>query len=371
DTLLAANPKSRRYEKIDYFDEGQYALVYKARDTHNGRLVAIKKVKSGTREDIADGVNRTALREIKLLRELLHDNVIRLLDAFGDDGNVNLVFEIMHTDLEKLVHDQSVVLSPSHIKNIVLQCLRGLDYMHANFVLHRDIKSNNIFVSATGQVKLGDFGLARMYGSPNRPLTNQVVTRWYRCPELLLGAKIYGPGVDMWAAGCVFAELLRRTALFPGESDIMQLSKIYHLLGTPNLEDWPEVAQLENYLQFKECQPVPLHDMFTAATNDLLDLMQGLLRLNPAKRLTAAEALTMPYFVMPPAPCTNQQIPLGGGGGRGFDGGVIGGVASYHSNQSATTRNHILPGSNGGSGGGLSVPPAAKVARRLQFDSGR
>lgn len=166
------------------------------------QIVAVKKIKIGSREEARDGINRTALREIKLLHELQHENVIGLLDVFGYKSNVSLVFDFMDTDLEVIIKDIKgiPVLTLANIKAYMIMTLRGLEYLHLNWILHRDLKPNNLLVNSNGVLKIGDFGLARFFGSPNRTYTHQVVTRWYRSPELLFGARQYSTGVDMWVS---------------------------------------------------------------------------------------------------------------------------------------------------------------------------
>lgn len=181
--------------------------MYKARNVENDDIVAVKKIKIGSREEARDGINRTALREIKLLQELSHENVIGLLDVFGHKSNVSLVFEFVDTDLEVIIKDMSIVLTPANIKSYVIQTLKGLEYLHMNWIMHRDLKPNNLLVNCEGVLKVGDFGLAKFYGSPTRVNTHQVVTRWYRAPELLFGARNYATGVDM-----VSLELSKLTA---------------------------------------------------------------------------------------------------------------------------------------------------------------
>ncbi|XP_019318650.1 cyclin-dependent kinase 7 isoform X6 [Panthera pardus] len=238
---MAVDVKSRakRYEKLDFLGEGQFATVYKARDKNTNQIVAIKKIKLGHRSEAKDGINRTALREIKLLQELSHPNIIGLLDAFGHKSNISLVFDFMETDLEVIIKDNSLVLTPSHIKAYMLMTLQGLEYLHQHWILHRDLKPNNLLLDENGVLKLADFGLAKSFGSPNRAYTHQVVTRWYRAPELLFGARMYGVGVDMWAVGCILAELLLRVPFLPGDSDLDQLTRIFETLGTPTEEQWP------------------------------------------------------------------------------------------------------------------------------------
>lgn len=302
--------KQRRYEKIEFLGEGQFATVYKARDLQDDKIVAVKKIKIGTRAEAADGINRTALREIKLLQEISHPNIIGLLNVFGHKSNVSLVFDFMETDLEIIIKDNSIVLTAAHIKSYILQTLEGLHYLHAHWILHRDLKPNNLLINDKGILKLGDFGLAKFYGSPNRIYTHQVVTRWYRCPELLFGAKNYSTGVDTWAVGCILAELLLRVPFFPGESDLDQLTRIFQALGTPTEETWLGMQDLPDYIQFKVFPPNPLSCIFTAASDDLLDVMASLLSMDPLKRCTTEEALKMPYFSNKPAPSLGSQLPM-------------------------------------------------------------
>lgn len=143
-------------------------------------MVAVKKIKIGSRAEAKDGINRTALREIKILQELHHENLIGLLDVFGHKSNVSLVFDFMDTDLEILIKDTTIVLTPANIKAYIVQTVQGLEYLHLNWILHRDLKPNNLLINSNGVLKVGDFGLAKLYGSPNRINTHQVVTRWYR-----------------------------------------------------------------------------------------------------------------------------------------------------------------------------------------------
>lgn len=150
-------------------------------------------------------------------------------DVFGYKSNVSLVFDFMDTDLEVIIKDSNIVLTAANIKAYMIQTLQGLDYLHFNWILHRDLKPNNLLVNSEGVLKIGDFGLAKFFGSPNRINTHQVVTRWYRAPELLYGARLYGTAIDMWAVGCILAELLLRVPFLPGESDLDQLTRIFQV----------------------------------------------------------------------------------------------------------------------------------------------
>lgn len=301
--------KVKRYEKIAFLGEGQFATVYKARDAETGLIVAVKKIKVGSKAEAKDGVNRTAIREIKFLREIKHPNIIGLLDVFGYRSNISLVFDFMETDLEVIIKDMNIVLTQSHIKAYMIMTLKGLEFLHMNFILHRDLKPNNLLINDQGVLKIGDFGLARFFGSPNKVYSHQVVTRWYRAPELLFGARIYATGIDIWAVGCILAELLLRVPFLPGESDLDQLSKIFQTLGTPTEEDWPHVSTLPHFVTFKPNPPIPFQTIFTAAGNDLLDLIGRMLALNPLKRCACKEALMSPYFSNSPFPTPCSGLP--------------------------------------------------------------
>jgi len=295
-----------KYKKEGVVGQGTYGVVYKATELHNNKQVAIKKVRLGK---MKDGVSFTALREIKVLQELKHLNVIELLDVYAHNSNIHLVFDFMEWDLEAVIKDRKVLLSDGDIKCYMLQLLRGVEHCHKNWILHRDLKPNNLLLGPQGILKIADFGLARAFGSPNNIFTHQVVTRWYRAPELLFGAKSYSYGVDMWSVGCVFAELMLRTPYFPGDTDIDQLSKIFTALGTPSEEIWPGVTSLPDYVPYNFCAPTPFRQLFTAAGDDALDLLGKLLRYNPSERISASEALQHPYFSNNPTPTSPSLLP--------------------------------------------------------------
>ncbi|XP_030323588.1 cyclin-dependent kinase 7 isoform X3 [Calypte anna] len=215
----------------------------------------------------------------------------------------------METDLEVIIKDTSIVLTQSHIKAYMLMTLQGLEYLHQHWILHRDLKPNNLLLDENGVLKLADFGLAKSFGSPNRVYTHQVVTRWYRAPELLFGARMYGVGVDMWAVGCILAELLLRMPFLPGDSDLDQLTRIFETLGTPTEEQWPGMTSLPDYVAFKSFPGMPLQHIFCAAGDDLLSLLQGLFTFNPCTRVTATQALKQKYFSNRPGPTPGNQLP--------------------------------------------------------------
>ncbi len=302
---------TKRYRKINFLGEGQFATVYKAEDIEdNGQIVAVKKIKLGISSEAKDGINRTALREIKLLQELHHPNVITLKNVFGQKSNISLIFDYMDTDLEVVIRDPTIILSPSNIKAYLLMTLKGLEYLHKYWILHRDLKPNNLLINKHGILKITDFGLAKAFGSPSRPMTHQVVTRWYRSPELLFGARLYGTGVDIWAVGCIAAELTLGAPFLPGDTDLAQLTKIFEVRGTPSEATWPGVTKLPDFVKYKAMPGVVSEEIFTAASNDLIQLVDWCLTLNPSNRCTATQALKSDYFRNAPAPTPGPQLPL-------------------------------------------------------------
>ncbi|XP_010942434.1 cyclin-dependent kinase D-1 [Elaeis guineensis] len=295
-----------RYLKREVLGEGTYGVVFKAIDTKTGQTVAIKKIRLGKYKE---GVNFTALREIKLLKELKDPNIIELIDAFPHKGNLHLVFEFMESDLEAVIRDRNIVLSPSDIKSYLQMTLKGLSYCHKKWVLHRDMKPNNLLIAADGQLKLADFGLARIFGSPDRKFTHQVFARWYRAPELLFGTKQYGAGVDVWAAGCIFAELLLRRPFLQGSSDIDQLGKIFAAFGTPKPSQWPDMVYLPDYVEYQYVPAPPLRSLFPMASDDALDLLSKMFTYDPKARISVQQALEHRYFSSVPAPTKPSLLP--------------------------------------------------------------
>mmetsp|Transcript_37769 Transcript_37769/g.150601 ORF Transcript_37769/g.150601 Transcript_37769/m.150601 type:complete len:354 (-) Transcript_37769:2540-3601(-) len=296
---------SKKYKNIKKLGEGAGGVVTQAEDVGTGRIVAVKKVRMGKAKD---GISMEALREIKLLQEIKHPNVIELVDAFSSNTNVNLVFEYCLTDLDAVIRSREIFITEAEVKGCLLMILRGVEACHKHWTLHRDLKPNNILLGTDGNLKLADFGLARIHGSPNPRLTHIVVTRWYRAPELLFGARQYGTAIDMWAVGCVFAELMLRVPYLPGDSEIDQLVKIFHARGTPDDAIWPGMSSLPGYVKFSHVPAQDHRALFTAASEQALDLLNKFLVFDPLKRISAADALAHPYFTTGPPPSSAADL---------------------------------------------------------------
>ncbi|VDP33750.1 unnamed protein product, partial [Soboliphyme baturini] len=272
-----------------------YGTVFKAKNRESHEIVALKRVRL---DDDDEGVPSSALREICLLKELKHPNIVRLYDVVHSDRKLTLVFEYCDQDLKKYFDSLNGEIDPSMVKSLMYQLLCGLAFCHSQNVLHRDLKPQNILLNKNLELKLADFGLARAFGIPVRCYSAEVVTLWYRPPDVLLGAKLYNTSIDMWSAGCIFAEIANAgRPLFPGTDVDDQLRKIFKLLGTTNEETWPGVTQLPEY------KPMPFYQpsvTFTQAIPNInskgRDLLQRLLVCNPVQRITADAALKHPYF---------------------------------------------------------------------------
>ncbi|OZJ06775.1 hypothetical protein BZG36_00423 [Bifiguratus adelaidae] len=295
-----------KYQKDRKIGEGTYAVVYEGRQVATGRKVAIKKIKIG---QFKDGLDLGAIREVKHLQELRHPNVIELLDVFSHKKNLNLVLEYLDSDLEQIIKDKSIVFTAADTKSWMLMMLRGLEFCHRHWILHRDMKPNNLLISHDGQLKLADFGLARDWGDPGKAMSTNVVTLWYRPPELLFGAKEYSLNVDMWSVGCIFAELMLRTPFLAGESELDQLNKMFKAIGTPTVEEWPAMESLSGYVQFEKIEKVPLRTYVSAASGDTLDLLEKMLTYDPLKRISSRDALFHPYFRNHPRPTPPANLP--------------------------------------------------------------
>jgi len=232
-----------RYEKQQKIGEGTYGVVYKAKNRETGQLTALKKIRL---ENEDEGIPSTAIREISILKEMIHPTIVSLLDVINYDNKLYLIFEFLDQDLKKYM-DSVTTLTPSLVQSYCMQLLQGLSYCHQRRIVHRDLKPQNLLIDKRGSLKIADFGLARAFCVPVRQYTHEVVTLWYRAPEILLGSATYSIPVDMWSAGCIFGELLTKNPVFPGDSEIDQLFKIFRQLGTPTEDVWHGCTSLPDY----------------------------------------------------------------------------------------------------------------------------
>lgn len=249
--------------------------------------------------DSEEGTPSTAIREISLMKELKHPNIVRLYDVIHTENKLNLVFEYMDRDLKKHMDTHGVkgALDPRAVKSFMYQLLQGIHFCHENRVLHRDLKPQNLLINARGQLKLGDFGLARAFGIPVNTFSNEVVTLWYRAPDVLLGSRTYSTSIDMWSAGCILAEMFTGRPLFAGSSNDDQLQRIFKIMGTPTPRTWPNIQALPNYkADFPEYPPQDMRAIVPQIDPVGLDLLLALLQLVPDNRVSASHALQHPWF---------------------------------------------------------------------------
>ncbi|KAH8484647.1 hypothetical protein H0E87_026418 [Populus deltoides] len=298
-----------KYEKLEKVGEGTYGKVYKAKDKLTGQLVALKKTRLQMDEE---GVPPTALREVSLLQMLSQSlYVVRLLsvehiDANNSDddskSNLYLVFEFLDTDLKKFIDSHRKgpnprPLSPSLIQSFLFQLCKGVAHCHSHGVLHRDLKPQNLLLDQErGILKIADLGLGRAFTVPLKSYTHEIVTLWYRAPEVLLGSTHYSIAIDMWSVGCIFAEMSRRQALFPGDSELQQLLHIFRLLGTPTEEQWPGVTSLRDWHVYPKWEPQNLARAVPSLVPQGVDLLSKMLKYDPAERISAKAVMDHPYF---------------------------------------------------------------------------
>lgn len=285
------------YVKTEKIGEGTYGVVYKGRNKKTGQLVALKKIRLESEEE---GVPSTAIREISLLKELQHPNIVSLEDVLMQESRLYLVFEFLAMDLKKYMDNipSGQLMEKSLVKSYLNQILEGILFCHKRRVLHRDLKPQNLLIDTKGLIKIADFGLARAFGIPVRVYTHEVVTLWYRAPEVLLGSPRYSTPIDIWSIGCIFAEMATKRPLFHGDSEIDQLFRIFRTMGTPTEETWKGVTQMPDY---KSTFPAwkPANNLSSTVKNldpSGIDILQKMLVYDPAQRITAKVALQHPYF---------------------------------------------------------------------------
>ncbi|KAL7068708.1 protein kinase domain-containing protein [Cryptosporidium serpentis] len=297
------------YKYIKKVGSGAYGCVASFYDRSKGKYIAVKKILDAF-QDLIDA--KRILREIKLLRQLHHENILSIIDLLPPESpyfsDIYIVTELMETDLHRVIYSKQT-LTNEHIQYFMYQILRGLSYLHSVNIIHRDLKPSNILVNLSCDLKICDFGLARgnigNLDSNTDDLTDYVVTRWYRAPEIILCVNRYDKAVDVWSAGCIFAELIKRSALFAGHDHLDQLKEIISLLGTPNKEDldeWlPCKGNTENARKYLETLPYYRGRTFFSLFPDYnhplaIDLLNKMLCFNPKKRITVDDALMHPYF---------------------------------------------------------------------------
>ncbi|ESN90086.1 hypothetical protein HELRODRAFT_186224 [Helobdella robusta] len=298
------------FEKLNRIGEGTYGIVYRAMDRDSGEIVALKKMRM---EQEKEGFPVSGLREVNILLNLRHRNIVQLKEIVVGKhlDSIFLLMEYCEQDLASLLDNMQKPFEESQVKCIMQQVLEGLQYLHQNYIVHRDLKVSNLLLTDRGCVKIADFGLAKKYGVPLNPMTPKVVTLWYRAPELLFGSKIQTTAIDMWAAGCILGELLVHKPLLPGRTEINQIELIIDMFGTPTEQIWPGFSNLPVLGNFTlKRQPYNnLRHSLQWISEAGLRLLNHLFMYDPTKRASAIECLDSSYFREHPYPCEPDLMP--------------------------------------------------------------
>lgn len=286
--------KLETYIKLGKLGEGTYATVYKGRSKLTDNLVALKEI----RLEHEEGAPCTAIREVSLLKDLKHANIVTLHDIVHTEKSLTLVFEYLDKDLKQYMDDCGNIMSMHNVKIFLFQILRGLAYCHKRKVLHRDLKPQNLLINERGELKLADFGLARAKSVPTKTYSNEVVTLWYRPPDVLLGSSEYSTQIDMWGVGCIFFEMAAGRPLFPGSTVEDELHLIFRLLGTPVDDTWPGILSIDEFrsYNFPKYKQQPLINHAPRLDSEGTDLLSKFLQYESKKRLSADDAMKHAYF---------------------------------------------------------------------------
>ncbi|XP_070405183.1 cyclin-dependent kinase 18 isoform X2 [Nothobranchius furzeri] len=274
---------------------GTYATVFKGRSKLTENLVALKEI----RLEHEEGAPCTAIREVSLLKNLKHANIVTLHDIIHTDRCLTLVFEYLDSDLKHYLDNCGNLMSMHNVKIFMFQLLRGLSYCHKRKILHRDLKPQNLLINDKGELKLADFGLARAKSVPTKTYSNEVVTLWYRPPDVLLGSTEYSTPIDMWGVGCILYEMATGRPMFPGATVKEELHLIFRLMGTPTEETWPGVSSNEEFRSylFPQYRPQALINHVPRLDTEGIDLLTALLLYDTRSRTPAEAALKHPYFL--------------------------------------------------------------------------
>jgi len=302
DELDAHRAEERRFELRYALEErpvgeGTYGAVFRAHDAETRRTVAVKRVKT---ENEREGVPSTAIREVAVLKGADHPNIVKLLDVCCTPGKLFLVFEFIDLNLKQHMKKHNMQLNPEEVRQLHQQLIRGIDFCHSHRIIHRDLKPQNVLVDGASRLKIADFGMARAFSVPLPKYTHEVVTTWYRAPEILFGCEEYSLPVDVWSAGCILGEMATGSPLFHGDSEISTIFEIFQKLGTPTEAEWPGLAELPDFKptfpKWRRKQWAEIPKAAQQLGPDGMHMLDGLLQYDPQRRISARQALAHSYF---------------------------------------------------------------------------
>lgn len=279
------------FKKIKRLGEGTFGVVFKAKNLETGEIIALKKIQMDE-----EGVPSTSIREISNLKSVSHENIVKLCQILYKGNKLYLIFEYLPADLRVFMDLLTEPLEFRLLKKFLYQLLQAISHCHSNRILHRDLKPQNLLLDENFNLKIADFGLSKTFSLPLKPATREVVTLWYRAPELLLGCETYGTPIDVWSIGCIFAEMATNEPLFQGDSEIDQLFQIFSLLGTPTEETCHFLCKLPFFRPtFPQWKRQELGKTLSLDPRGL-DLLERMLELDPFRRVSAESALTHSFF---------------------------------------------------------------------------
>jgi cyclin-dependent kinase len=290
------------YRRTEILGQGAYGKVYKGQDLRSGQIVALKRALTTSDEE---GVPPTTLREISILRTVSEcEYIVKLLDVVSAKTKsgksiLYIIFQYLDCDLKAFMiakQGKGNGLSIKLAKEFCFQLLLGLKHCHEQGIMHRDLKPQNLLVENGVRLKIADFGLSRNFSIPIGRYTHEVVTLWYRAPEILLGAKCYSTSIDLWAVGCILSEMIIGHPIFCGESEIEQLLAIFRILGTPSNKSWPSVSSFRDWHDFPQWKSRDLSNIFLNLELEGMGLLRSFLRLDPSKRISISNSIENPFF---------------------------------------------------------------------------
>ena len=324
------------YINMTMIGRGAYGVVYKATKVDTGSAVAIKRTRLDDPQE-TDGIPMSALREIAVLKVVEHPNIVRLLDVTTSPRDISLVFEFSEMDLKRYMLDVGGAMDPKIIKSLSEQLMKGIECCHRNAIIHRDVKPQNLLIDYKLQLKIADFGLARMFKVPVPSYTTEVMTLWYRPPELLLGSTLYSVPADIWSVGCVIAEMATPgcNPVFGGcTSEISTIFEIFKKLGTPTFEEWPGLAGMPSFkMRFPTWTRQGWADLRNTMGDAGIDLLDRCMQYDPGRRISARRAIVHhPYCCWADPYCRIKDGVSSSGNGS------VGAAPAGGGSSSSTTR---------------------------------